>query len=135
MSDLLTSLPDLSSEYAVPEEAIERFRRDGHVVLRGVCSPAEIAVYRPVILDSTRRHGDTIHQDGRSTPGERAFLQTSHVWSVEDGVRRFVLATRFARIAADLLGVDGVRLYQDQALFKEPGGAPTPWHVDQVYWP
>ncbi len=38
-------------------------------------------------------------------------------------------------MAADLLGVDGVRLYHDQALFKEPDGGPTPWHQDQVYWP
>ena len=37
--------------------------------------------------------------------------------------------------AAELLGVAGVRLYHDQALFKEPGGGPTPWHQDQVYWP
>jgi ectoine hydroxylase-related dioxygenase (phytanoyl-CoA dioxygenase family) len=28
-----------------------------------------------------------------------------------------------------------VRLYHDQALFKEPGGGPTPWHQDQYYWP
>ena len=26
-------------------------------------------------------------------------------------------------------------LYHDQALFKEPGGGPTPWHQDQYYWP
>ena len=40
-----------------------------------------------------------------------------------------------ARVAAELLGVGGVRLYHDQALFKEPGGGPTPWHQDQIYWP
>jgi ectoine hydroxylase-related dioxygenase (phytanoyl-CoA dioxygenase family) len=28
-----------------------------------------------------------------------------------------------------------VRLYHDQALFKEPGGGLTPWHQDQYYWP
>ncbi len=33
------------------------------------------------------------------------------------------------------MGVEGVRLYHDQALFKEPGGGPTPWHQDQHYWP
>ena len=37
--------------------------------------------------------------------------------------------------AAHLLGVDGVRLSHDQALFKEPGGGRTPWHQDQCYWP
>jgi ectoine hydroxylase-related dioxygenase (phytanoyl-CoA dioxygenase family) len=31
--------------------------------------------------------------------------------------------------------VDGVRLYHDQALFKEGGGGITPWHADQYYWP
>ena len=40
-----------------------------------------------------------------------------------------------AGIAADLMGVDGVRLYHDQALFKEAGGGHTPWHQDQFYWP
>ena len=33
------------------------------------------------------------------------------------------------------MGVRGVRLYHDQALFKEPGGGRTPWHQDQNYWP
>jgi ectoine hydroxylase-related dioxygenase (phytanoyl-CoA dioxygenase family) len=28
-----------------------------------------------------------------------------------------------------------VRLYHDQALFKEPGGGYTPWHQDAMYWP
>jgi ectoine hydroxylase-related dioxygenase (phytanoyl-CoA dioxygenase family) len=50
-------------------------------------------------------------------------------------VKRFVLARRFAQIAARLLGVGGIRLYHDQALFKEPGGGHTPWHQDQFYWP
>ena len=31
--------------------------------------------------------------------------------------------------------VDGVRMYHDQALFKEGGGGITPWHADQYYWP
>jgi ectoine hydroxylase-related dioxygenase (phytanoyl-CoA dioxygenase family) len=33
------------------------------------------------------------------------------------------------------MDVDGVRMYHDQALFKEPGGGFTPWHADQYYWP
>ncbi|MEJ7661127.1 MAG: phytanoyl-CoA dioxygenase family protein [Hymenobacter sp.] len=58
-----------------------------------------------------------------------------NLWRADEGVRRFVLARRFARLAADLLGVENVRIYHDQALFKEPGGGPTPWHQDQYYWP
>ena len=38
-------------------------------------------------------------------------------------------------IAAELLEVNGVRLYHDQSLYKEPGGGITPAHADQYYWP
>jgi ectoine hydroxylase-related dioxygenase (phytanoyl-CoA dioxygenase family) len=58
-----------------------------------------------------------------------------NLWPKDEGVRRFVLAERFAKIAADLLGIEGVRIYHDQALLKEPGGGITPWHQDQHYWP
>ena len=33
------------------------------------------------------------------------------------------------------LKVEGVRLYADQALYKEPHGGYTPWHCDASYWP
>jgi hypothetical protein len=33
------------------------------------------------------------------------------------------------------LGLDGVRVYHDQALLKEAGGGITPRHQDQHYWP
>jgi ectoine hydroxylase-related dioxygenase (phytanoyl-CoA dioxygenase family) len=58
-----------------------------------------------------------------------------NLWRKDEGVRRFVLARRFAKLAEDLLGVKGVRVYHDQALLKEPCGGITPWHQDQHYWP
>ena len=57
------------------------------------------------------------------------------MWEVDKDVKKFTLAKRFAKIAADLLGVENVRIYHDQALYKEPGGGFTPWHQDQYYWP
>jgi ectoine hydroxylase-related dioxygenase (phytanoyl-CoA dioxygenase family) len=65
----------------------------------------------------------------------KAFLQVANLWETSPAVARFTMARRFARIAAELMGVSAVRLYHDQALFKEPGGGPTPWHQDQYYWP
>jgi ectoine hydroxylase-related dioxygenase (phytanoyl-CoA dioxygenase family) len=58
-----------------------------------------------------------------------------NLWSKDEGVRRFVLARRFAAIVANLLGVEGVHVYHDQALLTESGGGITPWHQDQHYWP
>ena len=65
----------------------------------------------------------------------KAFLQVMNLWTHSEIVKQFVLGKRLARIAAELMGTRGVRLYHDQALFKEPGGGITPWHADQYYWP
>ena len=128
-------LPDLSSPYHLEPEQIVSYQQNGHILLRGIASPAEIAAYRPVLEEAIYRYNQekrALHE--RDTYG-KAFLQIGHLWERDEGVKRFVLAHRFAQIAADLMGVERVRLYHDQALFKEPGGGPTPWHQDQFYWP
>ena len=65
----------------------------------------------------------------------KAFLQVENLWRSSAAAQELVFARRLAQIAAELMGVDGVRLYADQALYKEPGGGITPWHADQYYWP
>jgi ectoine hydroxylase-related dioxygenase (phytanoyl-CoA dioxygenase family) len=74
-------------------------------------------------------------KQGRISDYSKMFTQVTNVWRMNETVRAFVFAKRFARLAAELLGVKGVRLYHDQALIKEPGGKPTPWHQDHYYWP
>jgi len=121
--------------FEVPDDAVERFRRDGHCVVRGLATRTEIAAVKPSIDAGTQaRRWDRRPLDERDTYG-RAFVQAGGIVGHDDVSRRFVLGRRFARVAARLLGVDGVRLYHDQALYKEPGGGFTPWHQDQVYWP
>ena len=128
-------LPELDATYDLTPSKIEEFLRDGHVRLRRVASPEEIAAYRRAILAARERFGaDRTPLDSRDTYG-KAFLKGINLWEKDQDVRRFVLARRFGKLAADLLGVDGVRVYHDQALLKEPGGGLTPWHQDQHYWP
>jgi hypothetical protein len=128
-------LPPLDDAYPLPEETIRSFRRDGHVRLDGLASPAEIAAYRPAIVETGPR-GLFDHRPlaERDTYGQ-AFLQMFNLWRLDERVKAFVFSRRFAQVAAELMGVGGVRLYHDQALFKEPGGGFTPWHQDQFYWP
>jgi len=65
----------------------------------------------------------------------KTFLQIMNIWTKSAPVKEIVFSKRLAKIAVDLLNVDGVRLYHDQVLYKEPGGGITPWHADQYYWP
>src|ERR671932_528512 len=135
MQDTITDLPDLAQDYPLTADQIARYQRDGHILLRRVASAEEVAAYRPYISGAALRYStETRPLHERNTYG-KAFLQVINLWERDEAVRRFVLARRFGKIAADLMGVDGVRLYHDQALFKEPGGGFTPWHQDQLYWP
>ena len=130
-----SGLPAFDDDYPVPASAIAEFEQKGHTSLRGLATAGEIGAYRPLIEEATHRYSrETRPMEARDTYG-KAFLQVPNLWRVDAAVQRFVLARRFAKVAADLLGVDGVRLYHDQALFKEAGGGPTPWHQDQYYWP
>jgi ectoine hydroxylase-related dioxygenase (phytanoyl-CoA dioxygenase family) len=127
--------PNLQEEYPLSMEQIVSYQQQGHIVLREVASPEGIDLYEPIISDLVK---ELNHQskplEERNTYG-KAFIQIGNLWRKSEAVQRFVLAKRFAKIAADLMGVDGVRIYHDQALFKEPGGGHTPWHQDQIYWP
>jgi ectoine hydroxylase-related dioxygenase (phytanoyl-CoA dioxygenase family) len=125
----------LTERHPLADEAVESFRSKGHTVVRGLASAAELAEVGPVIVEQgTARAYDKRPLAERDTYG-KAFLQSFNLWKADPRIRAFVFAPRFAEVAARLLGVDGVRLYHDQGLFKEPGGGHTPWHQDSYYWP
>ncbi len=135
MSDLASNLTELVDNYQLTPAAIAAFRRDGHILLKGVASPSEIALYQPCIKAAVDRFNTEHRPVAERDTYAKAFLQIMNLWVRDEAVRRFTLARRFGKIAADLMGVRGVRIYHDQALFKEPGGGFTPWHQDQYYWP
>lgn len=129
------ALPALDEPFTLDRATVDAFTAAGHCCVRGLASADECAAYLPEIRQGVDRwHPEPTALDDRDTYG-KAFLQAMALRSIHPPTRGFVDSPRFARVAAELMGVDGVRLYHDQALFKEPGGGRTPWHQDQNYWP
>jgi len=129
------SLLSIDKPYTVTEAQIEKFRRDGYIKLKDIFSQEELERYRNEITSMVKKLNiDNVPLEKRGVYG-KAFLQVPNLWQHSELVREFVFGKRVARIATELLGTKGVRLYHDQALYKEAGGGYTPWHVDQVYWP
>ena len=126
----------LDEPYALSPEQIEQFQRDGFIKLKNVLTPELIEHFGPEITRLTLEHnphkGKPLAE--RDTYGQ-AFIQVGNLWTKSAEAKRFAFSRRVARIAAELLGAPGVRMWHDQALYKEPGGGFTPWHVDQQYWP
>jgi ectoine hydroxylase-related dioxygenase (phytanoyl-CoA dioxygenase family) len=132
---MVSTLSELDSPIDVGRHYAERFAEQGFVRIKEVLSPETIAKYEPEISQKVVEL-NTMHLpvEERSTYN-KAFLQVENLWRHSDVVKELVFSRRLAQIASDLLGVDAVRLYHDQALYKEPGGGVTPWHADQYYWP
>lgn len=128
-------LEELNAPYGLTPDQIERYRDQGYIKLKNVLSPAVIDFYgREIACLVQELNRQTKPMEERTTY-EKAFLQVVNLWTKSEVVQQFCFSKRLARIAAELMGVDGVRMYHDQALYKEPGGGITPWHADQYYWP
>jgi len=130
------SATQLDTPYPLDKAVIHRFHADGFIRLRGVLSADVLAEYAPEInrlVDEGNRLKNIPLAE--RTLYDQAFIQVCNLWTRNDRVREFVFGKRLARIAAELMGTRGVRIWHDQALYKEPSGGFTPWHVDQQYWP
>jgi ectoine hydroxylase-related dioxygenase (phytanoyl-CoA dioxygenase family) len=126
---------ELDSHYPLSTEQITFYAENGYVRLKQVFSPALLEHYRPIIAQQVAASSaERPPLEQRTTYG-KAFLQIGNLWQRSGAIREFVFGKRLARIAAELIGAAGVRIYHDQALCKEVGGGITPWHADQYYWP
>ncbi|MCD2424898.1 phytanoyl-CoA dioxygenase family protein [Niabella pedocola] len=130
-----TILRELAQPYELTAEQIRFYDTHRFIKLKQVLSAAAIACFRDVIAAQVAKMNTTkTTLQERDTYG-KAFLQLFNLWRENEDVQALVFSKRLGKIAADLMQVEGVRMYHDQALFKEGGGGITPWHADQYYWP
>jgi ectoine hydroxylase-related dioxygenase (phytanoyl-CoA dioxygenase family) len=126
---------ELDAPFHLSADQVSFYRENGYIKLKHVLTAELLGHYRQCISKRVAElSADALPMDQRTTYG-KAFLQIMNLWTESGEVKEFVFGKRLARIAADLMEVSGVRIYHDQALYKEPGGGITPWHADQYYWP
>jgi ectoine hydroxylase-related dioxygenase (phytanoyl-CoA dioxygenase family) len=135
MSVPASILSFLNEPYTLSEEQIAFYQKYRYIKLKEVLNEETLSFFNEQITEQVNKMNTAhtaLHE--RSTYG-KAFLQLFNLWVENDAVKQLILSKRLGKIAADLMQTDGVRIYHDQALFKEPGGGITPWHADQYYWP
>lgn len=136
MQAISRSISDfLDTPYLLTQDQLEFYQKNQFIKLKEVLNSETIQFFNTIISKQVDEMNkiETALED-RTTYG-KAFLQLFNLWCENTVIKELVFSKRIAKIAADLMQVDGVRLYHDQALFKEGGGGITPWHADQFYWP
>jgi len=120
----------------VPPELKEAFARDGFVRVPGLLDPDEVerfgAEVDRAVRERTARDRRALAEKSRY---EQSFLQCINLWEDYPALRALTFHPRICETAATLLGVERIRLWHDQALYKEAGGRETDAHQDQPYWP
>lgn len=125
----------IDAPYELSDAQIAFYQENGFIKLKNVFSPQILTCYGQ---EFTRKVFELNTQHlplEQRTTYQRAFLQVFNLWRQSDLIRQFVFGKRLGRIATELMDVEGVRIYHDQALYKESNGGFTPWHADQFYWP
>jgi ectoine hydroxylase-related dioxygenase (phytanoyl-CoA dioxygenase family) len=122
--------------YEVDTNKIDFYLQNGFVKIENILSGQTLNFSNKIISAAVYLRKE---QDKRTlqekSEYEKSFLQCGYLCWDYQPVKSFVLGKRFASIARDLMQVEHVRLWHDQALFKELGGNPTAVHQDCSYWP
>jgi ectoine hydroxylase-related dioxygenase (phytanoyl-CoA dioxygenase family) len=136
MSQVPNSISDfLATPFSLTSAQVAFYRQNRFIKLKQVLSPEVMAFFNEIISEIvSKMNKETRSLEDRTTYG-KAFLQLFNLWLEDERIKALVLSKRLGQIAAELMECNGVRLYHDQALFKEAGGGITPWHADQFYWP
>ena len=124
----------MAARQVTPEE-ISRFAAQGFVRIPGLLEPEELegfgAAVDRAVQDRTRGDARSLAEKSRY---EQSFQQCLNLWEDHPGVRPLTFHPAVAGAAGALLGADAVRIWHDQALYKEAGGRETDPHQDQPYW-
>ena len=125
----------LDKNYPLNSDQINFYRNNGFIKLKNIFDAETLRFFEQSISRRVyQKSKDSIPLKKRDTYG-KAFLQILNLWTEDEEIKRFVFSKRLAGIATELMEVEGVRMYHDQALYKEGNGGFTPWHADQYYWP
>lgn len=125
----------------VTAEQVAQYRAQGYIAIEGFLDPRELEHWRAVTEDAVAQrlkdrgwHALNNQGDTGDAYYKEVFVQCLKLADSHPAMREIMLDQRLGRLAATLAGVDGIRIWHDQALIKPPYGNPTGWHLDNPYW-
>ena len=109
-------MKNLETPYELSAEQINFYQKNRFIKLKNVFDANTLAYYNDLITkEVTAMNTVTTKVEERDTYG-KAFLQLFNLWRENAEVKTFVFSKRLAKIAADLMQCEGVRMYHDQEI-------------------
>jgi len=123
-------------------EQIQSYRENGFLTIEGFLDPIELEQWRhdtdEAVAQRLAKAGmpsvnfvDSLtNENWGDDYYKQVFVQCIRLADSHEGMRELLFDPRLGKMAAELAGVEGIRIYHDTALIKGPHGNPTAWHVD-----
>ncbi len=130
----------------ITQQQKEFYDDNGFVIVEDFLNQEELEHWRIVVTEAVEQRGGKKFPNRSTEVGEEdsinedadyfgnVFDQLLNLWQTHDGVRQLMLNERLGQMAATLAGVEGIRIWHDQALIKKPWANPTAWHLDTPFW-
>jgi ectoine hydroxylase-related dioxygenase (phytanoyl-CoA dioxygenase family) len=128
----------VSAAHDPTPEQIAQYRRDGFLVVDRFIGDDELARVREHFHACFRHEWETglapdeVNYDPATTPPDRT-RQMCNVWKADRVLAATTLAERNGRWGAKLAGEPGMRLIQDNMIWKPPSGKALLAHQDAAY--
>jgi phytanoyl-CoA hydroxylase len=124
---------------ALNEQQVQQYRDQGFLAVEGFLDAKELETWRRVTgaaveMRLRQRGWDHMNNQGTDDYYAKVFTQCLRLADISTEMAGLIYDPEIGRMAATLAGVDGIRLWHDQALIKPPFGNPTAWHLDVPYW-
>ncbi|MFC3562648.1 phytanoyl-CoA dioxygenase family protein [Pedobacter jamesrossensis] len=130
----------------ISKDQIYFYQDNGYVVIEDFLNADELERWRSALTVAVKE------RNGQKMPGQAikmgeddginkdveyfnsVFDQLLNLWQTNDQIKDLMLDKSIGKMAAELAGVDGIRIWHDQALIKRPWANPTAWHLDTPFW-
>jgi ectoine hydroxylase-related dioxygenase (phytanoyl-CoA dioxygenase family) len=128
------------------QNQIDFYRQNGFIVIDGFLSADELEHWRTVVTRGVEERGGVkfpgqavkTGEDDKINPDAdyfgNVFDQIVNLWQTSADVKELMFDERIGRMAGQLAGVSGIRIWHDQTLYKRPWANPTAWHLDTPFW-
>jgi ectoine hydroxylase-related dioxygenase (phytanoyl-CoA dioxygenase family) len=138
-------------------EQIHSYQKDGFLIIEDFLTPQELELWQRTTDEAVAQRLEllkpgTVRSSSSTIVEEieanrlkanaadtdsyysQVFTQCLKLADSHDGMREIMLNPLLGKFVATLAGVDGIRIWHDQALIKPPFGNPTGWHLDNPNW-
>lgn len=131
---------------AITSTQVEFYQKNGYVIIEDFLSDKELEQWREAVTQAVEerkgqkipgKEGQVGEDDGINEDAEyfaKVFDQMINLWQTNEQVKTLMCDPRIGEMAARLAGVNGIRIWHDQALIKKPWANPTSWHLDTPFW-